>query len=239
MTTTSTIRLEPLEKSGITWAQETVTRSHYLHRPVDGRCSVEGYQVDIDITQGGSTDRMKQVGLFLFGRPEATRVNGWYGSVADVEAGRCECTRWQVLNLARVWFSPDVQKDGFHFLPRLIPGYWDRKHRYRSTLASDAIRAAVQRIGFDYLIRRPPCFLEEPYQIRWLLSYCDTSLHKGTIYAAAGFELYRTNDRGIQTWRIRLPPLTGLQDSQVREASRINPRSNRYRAQRAQLSLGF
>lgn len=82
-------------------------------------------------------------------------------------------------------------------------------------------------------------FLDEPYEIRWLLSYCDTSLHKGTIYRSAGFELYRTNERGIQTWRIRLPRLTTVQDRAIRRASETNPRAQRYRAARAQLELGL
>jgi len=57
------------------------------------------------------------------------------------------------------------------------------------------------------------------------------------IYQAAGFELYRTNEAGIQTWRIPLPGLTLEQDAAVREASRIDPRAQGYRAKRAQLGL--
>lgn len=226
--------LELLDRRGLAWAQMMVTRCHYLHKPVDTRCSIEGYQIRHAV--------LGAIGLLLFGRPQATRCRDWYGSVEDVATGRCEVTRWQVLNLARVWLTPDVQQGGLHHLPRLIPGFWDRPRpghtrRYRSTLASTVLKQAITQIGLDYLVRRPPCFLDEPYQIEWLLSYCDTRLHKGTIYAAAGFELYSINGDGIQTWRIRLPALTPIQDEQVREASRVNPRSNRYRAQRAQLSL--
>lgn len=95
-------------------------------------------------------------------------------------------------------------------------------------------RLAAQRIGVDYLLRRPPCFLDEPYQITWLMSYCDRKLHRGVIYKAVGFECYRTNANQIETWRLRMPPLTLEQDAAVRRASEISPRSQRYRAQRAQ-----
>lgn len=230
-----TIELHPMDKFGIKWAQETVVLDHYLHAPVDARCSVEGYAVYLN----DDHVRVGPVGLFLLGRPEATRVNGWYGGVEDLAAGRCEVTRWQVLNLARVWFSPDFQAGGLMYDSFNLPGYVDRRGVFRSTLASSAISAMVARVGFDYLVRRPPCFLDEPYQIAWLMSYCDTRKHKGTIYQAAGFELYRTNKDGIQTWRMRLPALSPDQDDAVRQASMVNVRSQAYRAKRSQMKMNL
>jgi len=226
------VQLAPLNKYGVAWAQDVVTERHYLRKPIDPRCSVEGYEVRLP---GAG----KPVGLLLFGRPEATRCANWYGSVEDVQAGRCEVTRWQILNLARVWIDPEYQPGGAYCDPMHVPGFFDRRGAFRSTLASEVLKEAVRRIGLDYLVRRPPCFLDEPYELRSLLSYCDLSRHKGTIYAAAGFELYRTNDRGIQTWRIRLPELSTEEDREAREASRVNARSIKYRAQRAQLSFKF
>lgn len=228
----SEVSLSPLDKDGVAWAQGVVVERHYLRRPVDTRCSVEGYEVRL-------AGVGRPVGLLLFGRPEATRCADWYGGVEDVRVGRCEVTRWQVLNLARVWIDPEYQPGGVYFDPRHLPGFTDRRGTFRSTLASEVLRAAIARIGYDYLVKRPPVFLEEPYEHRWLLSYCDLSKHKGTIYAASGFELYRTNERGIQTWRIRLPGLTQEQDHRIREISRADRRANRYRAERAQLSFEF
>jgi len=226
-----TIRLFELNKREIA----VMTEHHYLHAPVDVGCSVEGYMWGVveEEEEMGTTI----AGYFLLGRPEATRVNGWYGSVEDMVTGRCEVTRWQVLNLARVYIFPDWQSGGYFHHPQYIPGFNDRKGQFRSTLASSAISAMAPRVGFDYLMRRPPCFLDEPYEIRWLMSYCDTRLHKGTIYREAGFELYRTNQDGIQTWRLRLPALSPDQDGQVREAARRSPRSQAYRARRAQLEM--
>lgn len=209
-------------------AKRLIEQNHYLHRFPDPRTSCELYTIGIGTVN---------VGYLVFGRPEATRCADWYGGVDDVRAGRCEVTRWQVLNLARVWIHPDFQRGGAVCFDGAVPGYTDRHGVWRSTLASEALRAACAKVGTDYLIRRPPCFLEEPYQIRWLLSYCDTRLHRGTIYAAAGFERYRINDAGIETWRIRLPALTHAQDAQVREAANTSRRSIRYRAQRMQLAM--
>jgi hypothetical protein len=81
--------------------------------------------------------------------------------------------------------------------------------------------------------------MDEPYQIKWLLSYCDTSKHRGTIYQAARFELYRTNKDGIQTWRLPLPVLSPEEDMAVRQASMVNARSQAYRAKRAQMCMSI
>lgn len=223
------IDLMAMDPDGIRWAQQVVAEQHYLHSPVDVRCSVEGYKVFI----GDIGCR----GILLFGRPQATRCSDWYGSVDDVECGRCEVTRWQVLNLARVWLDPVVQVRGEYCRPDVIPGFVDRRGVFRSTLASTVLKTAIERIGYDYLVQRPPVFLDEPYEIKWLLSYCDTKLHKGTIYQAAGFERYRINSDGIETWRIRLPALGEEQDNMVRYYSERDSRAQRYRAERAQLRM--
>ena len=253
--TCGVITLRPLDRAGLRWAQDTVSAYHYLRTPVDPRCSVEGYAVE--------TPLLGRIGLLLFGRPQATRCGDWYGGVADVEAGRCEVTRWQVLNLARVWFDPRVQHGGEWHNAAHLPGFVDRRGVWRSTLATTAIRQAVMRIGYDYLLRRPPVYLDEPYEIRWLLSYCDTRLHRGVIYQQSGFELHRpaaphaasrcrcvrgavvmrgrpaTGSQAIETWRVRLPALTPEQDSAIQVASALNARAQRYRAQREQLRLGM
>jgi len=203
---------------------------HYLHKMPDPRTS---FEVFLPILNG------EQVGVLVFGRPEATRCGDWYGAVEDVKAGRCEVTRWQVLNLARVLIYPEWQRGGEYCNPKHLPGFIDRAGQWRSTLASAILGAVAGEIGSEYLTRRPPCFLDEPYELRWLLSYCDTSKHRGTIYKAAGWELYRTNDEGIQTWRTPLPSLTRAQDAQVRKTASSNPRSIKYRARRAQLELAI
>jgi hypothetical protein len=201
-----------------------VEEFHYLGCMPDPRTS---FEVLLPMLNG------EQVGVLVFGRPEATRCQDWYGSVEDVAAGRCEVTRWQVLNLSRVLLYSQWQSGGEYCNPKGVPGFTDRRGAFRSTLASSFLHLAAERVGFEYLTNRPPCFLDEPYAICWLMSYCDSAKHRGTIYQAAGWELYRTNERGIQTWRTRLPPLTSQQDAAVRAIAGTHPRSVKYRAMRA------
>lgn len=214
------------------WLIRGIIEQHYLHCLPDARCSVESYVVYLD-----HGEHTPAAGALIFGRPESTRCGTWYGPLAGVRTGRYGVTNWQILNLARVWLDPDCQAGGENCLPAVVPGFTDRHGVFRSTLASAAIQAAIQVIGFEYLLHRPPVFLDEPYEIKWLLSYCDTRHHRGTIYRAAGAELHHTNGRGLQTWRWPLPPLTAEQHAQVHRASATDPRARRFRAQRAQLHL--
>src|SRR5688572_18100522 len=106
--------LRPLSADGLELAQESVTRHHYLHKPVDQRSMPEGYAVEIPGT-------VLYVGYLLVGRPQATRCQGWYGSLEDVASGWAEVSRWQVLNLSRVWLSSAVQRGGPLHRPDRIP----------------------------------------------------------------------------------------------------------------------
>ena len=229
------IAVERLDATGIAWAQSTVAQHHYLRSPVPGRACPEGWAIDVLVGE--------PVGCLIVGRPQATRCYPWYGSVEDVDLGRADVTRWQVLALSRVWIAPDLQAGGVSCCPALLPGFTDRRGVWRSTLASEALRRLTEVVGYEYLLARPPVFLDEPYEHRWLLSYCDTSKHRGVIYAAAGWSLYRTNENGIQTWRTPLPALTPEQHLAVAEASAACPRARRFRAERererAQLRLGL
>lgn len=223
------VTLEHLDAEGMRWAQDTVWRKHFLHATVDPRCSPEGWAVRL-----GALGR---VGLLIVGRPEATRCYPWYGSVEDVATGRAVVTRWQVLNLARVWFSPLVQPGGECHGSRYLPGFIDRRGVFRSTLASTAIALMARQVGVAYLLRRPPVYLDEPYEIRWLLSYCDPDYHRGAIYRAARFDLHRINGRGLQTWRRQLPRLTPNHHAAIARASQRSERARRFRAARASQQL--
>ncbi len=203
---------------------ETVTRYHYLHAPVDARCSILAYMVLL----GG-----KPVGCLVFGRPEATKVRGWYGDVAEKSAGKCRLSRWEILNLSRVWLDPIVQENGFWYSPKFLPGFYDRHGEFHSTLASTVIEMALRAVVIDYLVSFPPVDTAEPYQITEVLSYCDPRQHKGTIYQQSGFRLERENDRGLQTYAKPVRPLTSGEDTYVRFLTEHSPRSKHYRALRA------
>ena len=233
------ITLTVADPAGLAFAQRLVTEHHYLRAPVDPRCSPLAYLVEYHYSYGAhAAAGPRTIGCLIFGRPEATRCYDGgltYGSAGDVAAGRAQYDRWEVLNLARVWFNPVAQPGGALFGELGMPGYTDRRGVWRSTLASWTIGQALGRIDFDYLQARPPVDCAYPYQVRVVLSYCDTSLHRGTIYRAAGFTLARTNDRGIQTWYTpAVAPLASEQDAQIRRLAECSPRSQRIRAERMQ-----
>lgn len=208
------------------WADGQVRAHHYLRKPPDCRSRSLCYVVQL----GGEL-----VGCLYFGRPESTRCYSGgltYGSLTDVQAGRATYDRWEILNLSRVWLSPDVQPGGQLYTPTILPGFVDRQGVWRSTLASAVITAALGRVGFDYLTAHPPCFVEQPYVIRAVLSYCDTRLHRGTIYRAAGFRLARVNAAGLETWWTdAVAGLTADQDGVIRSLAAEHPRSVRVRNQ--------
>jgi len=206
------ITLTLADAADLSWAQTQVSAHHYLYTPVDSRCSVLGYVV---MAHG------ERAGCLLFGRPEATRCYQGeltYGSQADVMSGRAQFDRWEVINLARVWLDPRLQRGGI----------WEI-----GCLATMLISEALKRVVVDYLQEYPPCFIDEPWRLRACLSYCDTRIHQGTIYKAAGFRLARTNEQGVQTW---YRPLRGLQGHERKLIERYCAQSFRsrvYRSQRA------
>jgi hypothetical protein len=211
---------------GVEWAldADVISRCHYLRTFPDPRCMPLVYSVRLD---------GEWIGTLVFGRPESNRCYQGeltYGSIADRGAGRARFDRWEVLNLARVWLTPEVQRGGRLCVPGIVPGFTDRCGVFRSTLASEVVQLAIRSIRLDYLLMYPPCFLAEPYQLRVILSYCDRRIHRGTLYSASGFALARTNRDHVETWYYdRLAPLDPEHDAQVRHASKYTDRSIRKR----------
>lgn len=209
----TTLSLKLATPGLLDWAQRQWTERHYRQAPIDTRCSVLAYIVMLD----GHT----MVGALGFGRPESTRCYDGlltYGSLDDVASGRARYSYWEIINLARVWLDPVIQAGGELYVPNA---------------ATWVIGAALKRVVLDYLAIYPPCFLDEPWRLRQVISYCDTKVHQGTIYRAAGFELARTNKDGIETW---MRPLRGLQGHERQQIERIagqSFRSRSYRSQRA------
>jgi hypothetical protein len=204
------------------WAQKIVKGHHYLHSKVDQRCSPFAYIVELNGVRAG---------CLIFGRPQATRCYTGkltYGSLQDVHAGRAHFDRWEVINLARVWLDPRIQQGGEMYIPEA---------------ATSIIKLALARINYDYLCAHPPVDCNFPYEIRVVLSYCDTRKHKGIIYMFSHFRLAGINDDRIQTWfKVSdVNPLTIEQRTKIILLSADSPRSKRIRAERirhgSQLSL--
>ncbi len=201
------------------WAQLNVVQSHYLHTPVHPASQPLTYVI---------TYKSEPHGCLTFGRTEATRCFTGaltYGDVSDVEQGRAIYTRWEILSLQRVWLHPHIQSGGIYCTPTICPGYYDRTGEWRSSAASSIIRAALDRVGYDYLVKYPPVWIEQPYQIRVVSSYCDTRIHRGIIYRAAGFDLARMNADGIETWYTHITPLTDNKDRTIRKIAMQSERS--------------
>lgn len=230
------LQIELADKDGLKWAQEQVIAHHYLHKPVDVRCSPVSYTVKLFD---------EKVGCLIFGRPESTKVNGWYGSVEDVATGKCRITRWQVLNLARVWLDPSLQSEGKWYHPKgligpsVLPFFYDRRNNWHSTAASYVIDLALERVVFDYLDCKPPVWCEEPYEVRECLSYCDTRIHRGTLYKASNFQLMRTNEHGIETYARSLRRLTAAEHVFIRERSQQDKRAQKLRRERMHQQLSW
>jgi hypothetical protein len=217
-TTTAHLSLQLADDRGLAWAQQMVCQYHYLHTPVDTRCSPVAYLVLLN------GDR---VGCLIFGRPESARTYGWYGSIEDTHRSLsdpkyCPLTRWQVVNLARVWLSQDIQRGGKSYIPNA---------------ATYIIGQALKRIPYDYLMVRPVVWCDEPYEIRQVLSYCNARVHQGTLYRAANFRLLRTNEHGIQTYVRDLRRLTHAEHLAIRNASQMSERARRKRSDREEKRL--
>jgi hypothetical protein len=208
------IRVAVLDKPGIAWAREMCIRYHYLHTPPDNRGGPRYYGIYLG-------EQSNLVGCLVVTRPEATRTRGFWAP-ARLRArfpARYPYSNWEIANLARVWIDPAAQDGGRLCVPGRVPGFQDRRGRFRSTLASAAILALLDTFQSDYLLAKPPPFLDQPWAIRWLVSYCDTTRHRGTIYRSAGFDLFRTVG-ALQLWRIPVPPLAPAQVAAVELASR-------------------
>jgi hypothetical protein len=99
----SSIQLQLVTDRAFERAQTTVTEHHYLHTPVDDRCSPLAYKVVLQ-TQHSEY----RADVLIFGRPEATRCyvgKLTYGSLKDIEDNPAAplCALWHLY--ARIGFS--------------------------------------------------------------------------------------------------------------------------------------
>lgn len=169
------------------WLNSMAGRHHYMHQAVHQRASPFGWALAVD----GCIFRPdgRPMGFIIFASIHFTCMRGEFGYPGLP-------TKWQVLNLARFWLHPDLQRGGELYNPVLLPGFTDRKGVFRSTLASDVIKMALGLVQRRWLEVHPPPFPEQPYHIRKVISYANTQLFEGTIYRAAGFrECGRTISR--------------------------------------------
>lgn len=194
--------------------QEIAVGYHYLHRRVDNRAWPMCYLV---------WSERRHLGMVMAGIPHATACQGWWGKRAGL-------TQWQVVDLCRIWLHPDVQAGGINCNPEWVPGYYDRRGQWRSTLATWVIHAVLERVQRDWVALWPPVYPDQPYHIRLAISYSDPKFHRGTIYRLAGAEPMYVRDgqpapgpAGKLGWAWRLPEPTWTWD----ELTTIRPRTMR------------
>jgi hypothetical protein len=170
-------------RADLTWAQDVVTKHHYLHQPVDPRARPMVYVIKHDNAM---------VGLVMLGIPHATKCGGWWGYPGLP-------TQWQVVDLCRIWLSPYYQPGEYGIYarePGTVPGYIDRHGAFRPTTATWAIAEVLQRVQADRVRLWPPVYPEQPYHIRLAISYHDPKFHRGTIYRQSGATPMVTDAQG-------------------------------------------
>lgn len=197
MTSTHALTLHLGSDADLAWAQQIVTRWHYLHAPIDPRARPMTYVIK---WQG------ERAGLVMLGIPHAARCRGWWGYPGTV-------TQWQVVDLCRIWLSPDIQHGGNICEQGIVPGFTDRRGVFRPTVATWAISEVLSRVQADRVRLWPPVYPEQPYHIRLAISYSDPKFHRGTIYRLAGAQPMYTDAAGQPSpgpsgkygWAWRLP----------------------------------
>jgi hypothetical protein len=146
-------------RCSLSWSQHLVTTHHYLQRPIHPRANPFAYEINLD----GRT-----IGTIIMATIHFTKQRELFGYPGLP-------TKWQVLQVARLWLRPDVQQP--------------QPNGHASNIASCALAQMLRRVQHDWLEHHPPPFPDQPYHIRLILAYADPSAgHRGTIYSAANFD---------------------------------------------------
>lgn len=208
-----------LTKEERAWARVVCREQHYLRQEVHSRARPVFYLVVREegtlLSDGTFRAALSEkVGLLVYSRMQSSRCRNWYGSEADVRRGWATYTQWEILALSRFWLDARLQKEGAWYIPRV---------------ASLVIRRSLELVGYHYLLLRPPAFLDRPFEVKQVISYCDGNHFDCMLYRYARFRLKRVNDEGLRTYVHQLSPLTPEQRRQVIEASRLDKAASRKR----------
>lgn len=174
------LRMRLGNDADLAWAQDTVSRYHYLRQRVDNRARPMVYVIELNGWAAG---------LVMVGIPHATRCRGWWGYPGLP-------TQWQVVDMCRIWVDPALQAGGKACRPEEIPGFVDRRGVWRPATASWAIGQVLALVQRDRVSLWPPVYPEQPYHIRLVVSYHDPQFHRGTIYRVSGAQPMYTDGKG-------------------------------------------
>jgi hypothetical protein len=234
------LRLQVAEmKKEKDWAKEVLVNDHYMHRPWHPKADPFVYLI-----------KRKQddapVGCILFNRMQCSRLrdsagNLWVGRLDEKIAGTCAYTQWELITLGRFWLSPLIQQPYPQEQRQPVPCGPVPQFLFAPDqplaepvhhAASGIILEALDRITYDYLVRFPPPFPEEPWRLRQCVSYCDTRLFNCAIYQASRFRAIRENEQGMRTYTHHLRDLTPQEEETILAASKASQRCRRRRAAR-------
>lgn len=144
---------------------------HYLKRWPDPRSLPFAYYLQYGDKLRADDGRLW--GLVVFKKPQHHQQRGLFGYVGLP-------TDWQVLDLARVWVHPSLQrKEGAHSLCIFS--------QMLSLLFRQHGHDRIAQVQADWLEHHPPRYPDAPYHIEVIISYCDLGHHNGKAYRASGF----------------------------------------------------
>lgn len=171
--------------------RERCIADHYLHRWPDPRSLPFAYALEWGGQLYAPDGRLN--GVVVMKKPQHHKHVGLFGYTGLP-------TAWQVLDLARVWVHPDLQR---------------RETGHALCVFSQMVSRVIKRVQVDWLDHHPPRFPGLPYHVELVISYCELSHHDGTAYRASGFALHGlTGDRTKELYvRTLKPPLKRWQPS--------------------------
>jgi hypothetical protein len=227
------------EKKERDWAKAMLVKYHYMHRPWHPKSDPFIYLVKRKRDDAS-------VGCILFNRMQCSRLcdsDGtlWCGRLDEKIAGLCAYTQWELITLGRFWLSPLVQQPYPQGqlaavpcgpVPQFLFAPEEPLSEPVHHAASQIILEALDNVVYDYLLRYPPPFPDEPWRLRQAVSYCDTRLFNCGIYQASRFRAIRENTQGLRTYTHSLRDLTPQEEETILAASKTNQRCRTRRAAR-------
>lgn len=185
-------------------ARPVIERFHYLKRWPHPLSLPFAYRLRVNDARMAPDGR--PWGIVVMKKPQHGKHSGLFGM-----DGLPTC--WQVLDLARVWVHPSLQKtpvsDERGGWTCGGPSAWIGTNRKgeRVTMSPNAFSRMVgmvlRRVQRDWIDHHPPVFPDLPYHIELIISYCDLGHHDGTGYRASGFVKHGQSSDGTKDVYIR------------------------------------
>jgi hypothetical protein len=200
-----------VERCPNNFARPAVERDHYLKKWPHPKSLPFSYRLLVDGRTSAPDGR--PFGLMVWKQLQHGRQRGLFGYEGLP-------TKWQVLDLARVWVHPElqaVQWEGLSRPTRFEDGTVGRRPvTHTLNVFSRMVSAVLARtpgsdscqLQRDWLAHHPPRFPELPYHVELVISYCQLDHHDGTGYRAANFRSFGlTADRTKEIYfrRLRSP----------------------------------